>query len=80
MRLASLHVLVAQARQDIDIELVVRENHEVLEVLRIGTGVVVKAVQRIVDARGAAAVACRWRSRRPWRRAQFDAAVRKLLL
>ena len=53
MRLASLHVLVAQAREDIDIELVVRENHEVLEVLRIGTGVVVKAVQRIVDARGA---------------------------
>ena len=46
------HVLAAQARKHVDIELVVREDHEILEVLRIGAGVVVKPVQRIVDARG----------------------------
>src|ERR1700682_6447818 len=34
------HVLVAQAPESIDIELVVREDHKVLEVLRIGAGVV----------------------------------------
>ena len=41
------YVLAAQARKDVDIELVVREDHEILEVLRIGAGVVVKPVQRI---------------------------------
>ena len=46
------HVLAAQSREGIDIELVVREDHEILEVLRIGAGVVVEPVQRIVDPRG----------------------------
>ena len=52
-RLTRGHALAAQAREGVDIELVVREDHEVLEVLRIGAGVVVEPVQRIVDARGA---------------------------
>ena len=39
------HALAAQARKHVDIELVVREDHEILEVLRIGAGVVVKPVQ-----------------------------------
>ena len=38
--------------EGVDIELVVREDHKVLEVLRVGAGVVEKPVQRIVDARG----------------------------
>jgi hypothetical protein len=46
------HVLVAQVPESIDIELVVREDHKVLEVLRVSAGVVEKPVQRIVDARG----------------------------
>jgi hypothetical protein len=33
--------------------LIVREDHEILEVFRIGAGVVVEPVQRIIDARGA---------------------------
>ena len=45
------HVVAAQAAEGIDIELVVREDHKVLEVLRIGAGVVEQPVQRIVDAR-----------------------------
>src|ERR1700731_4326383 len=46
------YLLVAQASEGIDIELVVRENHKILEVLRIGAGIMEKSVQRIVDARG----------------------------
>ena len=34
------HVLVAQVPESIDIELVVREDHKVLKVLRVGAGVV----------------------------------------
>jgi hypothetical protein len=40
---------VAQAHELVDVELVVREQHEVLEVLGRGAGVVAKPVQRIVD-------------------------------
>ena len=50
-RAARAHVLVAQAPEDIYIELVVREDHKVLEVLRIGASVMEKPVQGIVDAR-----------------------------
>ena len=39
------HVVAAQAAEGIDIELVVREDHKVLEVLRIGASVVVESVQ-----------------------------------
>src|ERR1700683_1522322 len=51
-RLARAHALVAKPREDIDIELIVREDHKILEVFRIGAGVVVEPVQRIIDARG----------------------------
>ena len=37
---------MAQAPEDIDIELVVREDHKVLEVPRIGAGVMENPVQR----------------------------------
>ena len=37
-------MLAAQARKDVDIELVVREDHEILEVLRIGAGVTDRAM------------------------------------
>jgi hypothetical protein len=57
-------VLAAQARKDVDIELVVREKHEILEVLRISAGVVVKAVQRIVHARSAEQGKRLWRAGR----------------
>ena len=36
------HALATDARERIDIELVVGKDHEVLEVLRIGSGVVVE--------------------------------------
>ncbi len=45
------HGLVAQAHELVDVELVVGEQHEVLEPVRRSAGVVAQAVQRIVDAR-----------------------------
>src|SRR5215813_7347692 len=48
-RLSGSHPLLAELREGIDIELIIREDHEILEMLRISTGVVVKPVQRIVD-------------------------------
>jgi hypothetical protein len=45
------HRLVAQAHELVDVELVVREQHEVLEMLGRGAGVVTQPVQRIVDPR-----------------------------
>ena len=42
---------MAQAHEFVDVELVVREQHEILEVLRVGAGVVAQAMQRVVDAR-----------------------------
>ena len=73
------HGLVAEADELVDVELVVGEQHEVLEVLGVGAGVVAQAVQRVVDARrgeqrerlrlaGARDRRCRWRCRRPSRR------------
>ncbi len=67
---------MAEAHEFVDVELVVREQHEVLEVLGRGAGVVAQPVQRVVDPRrgeqrqrlrlaGAAARRCRWRCRRP---------------
>ena len=43
--------LVAETDELVDVELVVGEQDEVLEVLRVGAGVVAQAVQRVVDAR-----------------------------
>jgi len=45
------HGLVAEAHELVDVELVVREQHEVLEVLGRRAGVVAQAVQRVIDAR-----------------------------
>ena len=39
-------------REGVDVELVVGEDHEVLEVLGIGAGVVIEPMQRVVDAGG----------------------------
>jgi hypothetical protein len=52
LRERGTHQLVAQAHELVDVELVVREEHEVLEVLGCGAGVVAQPVQRIVDAGG----------------------------
>ena len=61
-RVAVRHVLAADLCECVDIELIVGEDHEVLEVLRVGAGVVVEPVQRIIDARAAKQ---RERRRRP---------------
>ena len=45
------HLAVAQRDELVDVELVVREQHEVLEVVGRGAGVVAQPVQRVVDAR-----------------------------
>ena len=42
---------MAEAHELVDVELVVGEQHEVLEMLGPGTGVVAQAVQRVVDPR-----------------------------
>ena len=42
---------MAKANELVDIELVVREEDEVLEMLRVGAGVVAQAMQRVVDPR-----------------------------
>jgi hypothetical protein len=44
------HALATDARERIDIELVVGKDDKVLEVLRIGSGVVVEPMQRIIHA------------------------------
>ena len=54
---------VAAVRAKASMELVVGENHEVLEMLWVRAGVVVEPVQRVVDARGAKQRERRWRSR-----------------
>ena len=46
------HGRVAQAHELINVELVVGEQHEVLEALGRGAGVVAQPLQRVVDARG----------------------------
>jgi hypothetical protein len=48
---ALLHQLVTELHELVDVELVVGEEHEVLEVLRVGAGVVAQTAQRVVDAR-----------------------------
>ena len=58
------HLLAAPLRKDIHVELVVCEDHEVLEVLRIRAGVVVKPVQRIIDTRSAEQ--SQWLGRTGW--------------
>jgi len=45
------HRFVPQPHELVDVELVVREQHEVLEVLGVGAGVVAQPVQRVVDPR-----------------------------
>ena len=45
------HVLLGEAAELVDVEAVVREDHEVLEMVGVGAGVVAEPVQRIVDAR-----------------------------
>ena len=42
---ARCETLLAQLHEGIDIELVVREDHEILEMLRIGAGVVIEPAQ-----------------------------------
>ena len=44
------HHLVAQADELVDVELVVREQHEVLKMLGRGAGVMAHALQRVVDS------------------------------
>src|SRR5277367_1623184 len=44
------HALMTQAREDVDVELVVCEDYKILEVLRVGAGVVKKPVQRIINS------------------------------
>jgi hypothetical protein len=52
-RIAVVHQLPAHAHEGVDVELVVREDHEVLEVVRTRAGVVQQALQRVVDPRPA---------------------------
>ena len=73
--LARCHALAAHAREGIDVELIVREDHEVLEVLRIGAGVVVEPVQRVVDAGSAEQRERLRRAGRPLQRAVDDRVV-----
>ena len=49
--LAGREALPARLRERIDIELVVREDHEILEVIRVGAGVVIEPAQRVIHAR-----------------------------
>jgi len=49
--LARCETLLAQLHEGIDVELVVREQHEVLEMLGIGAGVVIEPAQRVIDPR-----------------------------
>jgi ABC-type transporter Mla MlaB component len=49
---AGADALAARPRECVDVELIVREDHEILEVFRIGACVVVEPVQRIIDTRG----------------------------
>ena len=69
------HALAADAGEGIHVELVVGEDDEVLEIVRVGTGVVVEQVQRIVDAGGAEQRERRRRARRPRQRAVDDGVV-----
>ena len=48
-RIARRHALATHERKGVDVELIVREDDEVLEVFRIGAGVMVEPVQRVVD-------------------------------
>ncbi len=49
---AERHALAADARERIDVELIVGEDHEILEMLGVGAGVVVEPVQRVIDSGG----------------------------
>ena len=51
--LARREPLQARLREGVDIELVVGEDHEILEMLGVGAGVVVEPAQRVIDPRGA---------------------------
>ncbi len=51
-RLPGRHLLLRQPAELVHVELVVREQDVVLEVLGVGAGVVQQAVQRVVDALG----------------------------
>ena len=75
VRIAARHAFAADARKGFDIELVVGEDHEVLEVLRIGPRVVVEPVQRIVDPGGAEHGERMRRAGRPRQRAVDDRVV-----
>src|SRR6202041_3419925 len=44
--------LAADARECVDVELVVCKDHKILEMLRIGSRVVIQPVQRIIHAGG----------------------------
>ena len=46
-----LHQLMAEADELVDIKLVVGEQHEVLEMLVRGAGVMAQSLQRVIDAR-----------------------------
>src|SRR6202035_6190863 len=47
-RITVRHALAADAREGVDVELVIGKDHKVLEMLRIRSGIVVEPVQRIV--------------------------------
>ena len=69
------HQLAGAGDEFVDVELVVGEQHEVLEMLRRGRGVVRQAVQRIVDA------LCREWRQRPWlAERHFERAVGDLVV
>src|SRR6516165_9841394 len=67
VRITRPHALATHERKRIGIELVIGQNHEILEVLRIGARVMVQTMQRIIDASCAKKGKRHWR---PWRRPQ----------
>src|SRR4029077_4212335 len=67
VRFSCRHTLTACAREHVHVKLIVSEYHKILEVLRIRTGVVVKAMQRIVDT---GCPAHPQRSGYPWQKSQ----------
>jgi len=63
-RLSAGDAVAAQTRESVRVELIVREDHEVLEVLGVGARIVIEPVQRVVHARGAKQRERRRRARR----------------
>jgi hypothetical protein len=51
-RVTVFHARAADAGERVDVELIVGKDHEVLEMLRIGSGIMIEPVQGIIDARG----------------------------